>query len=77
MIGDLFLKVTGKRASINILRHSAITHFLGSKKRTVKEREDFAKEMAHSINMQSLYDRLDVDAEESPEDDDLSKDDDE
>jgi hypothetical protein len=70
MVGDLFLKVTGKRASINILRHSAITHFLGSKKRTVKEREDFAKEMAHSINMQSLYDRLDVDAEESPDEHD-------
>ena len=70
MVGDLFLKVTGKRASINILRHSAITHFLGSKKRTVKEREDFAKEMAHSINMQSLYDRLDVDADELSMDDD-------
>ena len=61
MIGDLFLKVTGKRASINILRHSAITHFLDSKKRTFKEKEDFAKEMGHSVNMQSLYDRVDID----------------
>jgi hypothetical protein len=61
MIGDLFLKVTGKRMAINILRHSAITHFLGSKKRSVKEREDYAKEMGHSISMQSLYERLDID----------------
>jgi hypothetical protein len=61
IVGKLFEKVLGVRASINILRHSAITHFL-STKRTVKEREDYAKEMSHSIALQMLYDRQDVNA---------------
>jgi len=37
-----------------------------SAKRTVAEREAFAKQMAHSVGLQSLYER--VDAGESPED---------
>jgi hypothetical protein len=61
IVGKLFEKVLGVRASINILRHSAITHFL-STKRTVKEREDYAREMSHSIALQMLYDRQDVNA---------------
>ena len=64
LVGQLFLDLTGRRASVNILRHSAITHFL-SAKRTVAEREAFAKQMAHSVALQSLYER--VDAGETPE----------
>lgn len=62
LVGALFERVTGHRASVNILRHAAITHFLRAKHRTVAEKEAFAREMAHSVGMQALYDRVDVDA---------------
>ena len=54
---------------MNILRHSAITNFL-AQKRTVAQKEAFAKEMAHSISMQALYDRVDVDDVPSSDDED-------
>ena len=65
LVGTLFLKITGQRASVNILRHSAITHFLGAR-RSVAQKEAFATEMGHSVGMQALYDR--VDAESSDDD---------
>jgi hypothetical protein len=69
LVGSLFKRVTGQRASVNILRHSAITNFL-AQKRTVAQKEAFAKEMAHSVSMQALYDRVDVDDVPSSDDED-------
>lgn len=69
LVGSLFKRVTGQRASVNILRHSAITNFL-AQKRTVAQKEAFAKEMAHSTGMQALYDRVDVDGVPSSDDED-------
>jgi hypothetical protein len=59
LVGSLFKLMTGQRSSVNILRHSAITDFLATK-RTVAQKEAFAREMAHSVSMQALYDRVDV-----------------
>jgi hypothetical protein len=69
LVGSLFKLVTGQRASVNILRHSSITDFL-SKKRTVAQKEAFAREMAHSVSMQALYDRVDADGVPSSDDED-------
>ena len=57
LIGTTFKNLTGRRATVNILRHAAITHFL-RKKRTVASREAYALQMGHSIAMQALYDRI-------------------
>jgi hypothetical protein len=57
LIGTTFRNLTGRRATVNILRHAAITHFL-RKKRTVASREAYALKMGHSIAMQALYDRI-------------------
>ena len=57
LIGTTFRNLTGRRATVNILRHAAITHFL-RKKRTVASREAYALQMGHSIAMQALYDRI-------------------
>ena len=57
LIGTIFKKLTGRRATVNILRHAAITHFL-RKKRTVAAREAYALKMGHSLAMQALYDRI-------------------
>jgi hypothetical protein len=68
LVGSLFKLVTGQRASVNILRHSAITDFLATK-RTVAQKEAFAREMAHSVSMQALYDRVDVPSSDDEDDD--------
>ena len=57
LIGTIFKNLTGRRATVNILRHAAITHFL-RKKRTVASREAYALKMGHSVAMQALYDRI-------------------
>lgn len=57
LIGTIFKKLTGRRVTVNILRHAAITHFL-RKKRSVAAREMYALQMGHSVAMQSLYDRI-------------------
>ena len=51
----IFEKLSGKRMSINLLRHAYIKHFL-SKKRSIKEKEALAKKMLHSTTLQEQYD---------------------
>lgn len=63
LVGDVFQKATGQRATANALRHSAITHFLDTKQ-SVAARERFAKQMGHSLQAQSLYDRLEAESED-------------
>jgi hypothetical protein len=68
LVGNVFDRVTGKRTTVNILRHSAITHFLGAR-HSVAQKEAFATQMGHSVGMQALYDRVDAGAESSEDDD--------
>ena len=65
MFGKPFENITGKRASVDMLRHAKITDFLKSQ-RTVKEKDDLARQMAHSRQVQDLYLRVDA-PEESPD----------
>lgn len=51
----IFEKLTDKKMSINLLRHSYIKHFL-STKRSIKERETLAQKMLHSTGLQEQYD---------------------
>jgi hypothetical protein len=50
-------KKLGVQTSITGLRHSYITHFL-SKKRSILEREEIARQMMHSTTLQERYDIL-------------------
>ena len=65
LVGALFQRLFGHRAGVNALRHSAVTHFL-AKKKTVAQREAFAKEMAHSVGMQALYEKIESSDDEAP-----------
>ena len=59
IISKTFKKyISDKPVSANVLRHSYIIQFLRSAKRTPNERKKIADLMAHSIEMQSMYDRV-------------------
>jgi len=54
-VTSIFEKLSGKSMSINLLRHSYIKYFL-SVKRTITEKEQLAKQMLHSKDLQERYD---------------------
>jgi len=58
VIKKAFKLATDKNVSVNLIRHSYITHFLKNK-RTVNERKKLAQLMGHDINTQSLYEIID------------------
>ena len=77
IIGDLFEKLTGKRAHVNILRHARIVDFLSQDPRpSANEKKELARQMGHSVNMQAGYDRIDADGQEIDDDDDDDDEDD-
>lgn len=51
----IFEKLSGKRMSIGLLRHSYIQHFL-SVKRKLLDRKELSRQMMHSIETQECYD---------------------
>jgi integrase len=53
----IFEKFTGKKISVNILRHSYVSHMRAGEM-PVKQSADLAKSMMHSINMDSLYRKI-------------------
>ena len=55
MVQRIFEKLSGKRMSIGLLRHSYIHHFL-SVKRKISERKELSRQMMHSIEVQEQYD---------------------
>jgi hypothetical protein len=65
----LSFKLTGSKAGVLTLRHSAITHFLSKPNLTTRQKEDMAKAMGHSVSMQGLYNRVDIDAVKEMKDD--------
>lgn len=58
-IQDAYQSLAGKPLTINLLRHAYITDFL-STKRTPAQRRKLANQMAHSVEQQNLYDRIDI-----------------
>ena len=58
-VSKVFKKHTGKPLSVNLLRHSYITHYLNTK-RSLASRKLVAKKMGHGLAQQLKYDRLDL-----------------
>jgi hypothetical protein len=56
-VGDVFEKLLGKRVTINILRHSYISH-MKRKEPSLKEKEVLAKSMMHSVGMDEVYRKI-------------------
>jgi len=56
-VGDVFEKLLGKRVTINILRHSYISHMKRNEP-SLKEKEGLAKSMMHSVTMDEMYRRI-------------------
>lgn len=54
-LNSIFYKYTRKRVSVNILRHSYITHMMNQEKYNYNEMNDIARKMGHSINSQMQY----------------------
>jgi hypothetical protein len=53
---NIFKKYTGKYISVNLLRHSYISHMQNKNKfKTIKSREHVARQMGHGITSQMLY----------------------
>jgi len=59
-VSDVFKKYTGKQLSVNILRHSFITWYLQKKNLSITDKKGVATAMAHSINMQDKYNRVNM-----------------
>ena len=62
LLGKTVEKATGRRGSVDALRHARVVHFL-RKPRSVAEREALAESMGHSVDMQGRYQRLDAPGE--------------
>lgn len=67
-VKTIFEKLTDKKMTINLLRHSYIKHFL-TRKRTILEREALAKQMLHSTALQERYDIIHLQADLQEEED--------
>ena len=59
LLSEVFERNTGKKISVDLLRHSFITDFL-SKKRTVEQKKQIAKSLGHSTVTLDNYDRIDL-----------------
>jgi hypothetical protein len=64
LVSTTFKRHTGKRISVDLLRHAFITAAL-EQRPTVNDRRALATAMAHSIHVQSLYEVL-SDADDAP-----------
>lgn len=60
IVTRVFKKATGKKISVNLLRHAYISNFL-SKRRSIREKKELALAMGHSVATQQQYDRIDID----------------
>jgi hypothetical protein len=69
-ISDTFKKASGKPITVNIIRHIFISKFL-EKKRSISEKNNLARLMGHSRNVQEKYMR--VDAPDGADEDDKIK----
>jgi hypothetical protein len=59
VLAAAFKKATGKVISVNLLRHSKISHHR-QKQRSLAEKKALAKQMGHSVHISERYVRLDL-----------------
>lgn len=59
VVSKAFEKASGKRITVNIIRHSYVVEQL-KHKRTINEKKAIARSLGHSLSMLSIYDRLDI-----------------
>ena len=57
MLQTLFNKYTGKKISVNLLRHSFITDTRKSQL-SVSDKKDIARQMGHSVGMADKYEKF-------------------
>ena len=57
LVGDIFEKLTTKRITVNILRHSYVSYHKRNDK-LIKQQQKLAKDMLHSVGMSDLYRRV-------------------
>jgi len=58
LVSNTFNNAIGKKVSVNLLRHSYISHIL-KQGLTLNKRKEIAERMAHSIGVQSTYEVVD------------------
>lgn len=56
---NIFKKYTGKNITVNLIRHSFVSDFL-KKNKSIANRKKISTMMAHSIDQQSFYNRIDL-----------------
>ena len=71
-ISNAFFKASGKRITVNIIRHIWISKFL-EKTRTVEEKEAFANQLGHDEQTQKFYLRVDAPRSRDDEDDAIKR----
>ena len=71
-ISNAFFKASGKRITVNIIRHIWISKFL-EKTRTVEEKEAFANQLGHDEQTQKFYLRVDAPKNKNEDIDDAIK----
>jgi hypothetical protein len=59
-VSKVFKKYTGKSISVNLLRHSFITHYLKKPNLTIADKKKISYAMSHSLDMQMRYNRVDL-----------------
>ena len=59
-VNNIFKKQTGKNISVNLIRHAFISDYL-KKNKSLADRKAISDKMAHSVAVQSFYNRIDLD----------------
>ena len=59
LVGDIFEKLTTKRVTVNILRHSYVSYHKRNDK-LIKQQQKLAKDLMHSTGMSDIYRRINV-----------------
>ena len=59
-VSKIFKKYTDKNLSVNLIRHSFISSFLRKKNLSISDKKEVSAKMAHSLQMQEKYNRVNV-----------------
>ena len=59
-LAKIFKRHTGKLISVNLLRHAFVTDYLKTDL-SIASRKDISNKMGHSVAVQGLYNRIDLD----------------
>jgi len=58
-VSKIFKKYTDKNLSVNLIRHSFVSSFLRKKNLSISDKKEVSAKMAHSLQMQEKYNRVD------------------